>query len=257
MESDIETDIRFFYNASLDKYAAPPNGMSYNQFLISNKHRILRINHTASVLMPGTLGSQPTAGLQPLPTGQPAQQLAQPAQQPTQPAVQLAPVPLPTQALTPQPSSSVAAAAANSHETPRSRLQYGPPHISFAHSLLPDLEDLETHSSRPSVQGTAARLESLRTSLRTARLTNNHKVIRDVAKEMKIAFDTDMISELFASNQWNVKKAGMLNLALHGIISVTDKRVEVLPEAVIDQTEKVTDEFVENDYNAEENNTKE
>ena len=65
-----------------------------------------------------------------------------------------------------------------------------------------------------------------------------------------------MISELFASNQWNVKKAGMLNLALHGIISVTDKRVEVLPEAVIDQTEKVTDEFFENDYNAEENNTK-
>ena len=49
----------------------------------------------------------------------------------------------------------------------------------------------------------------------------------------------------------------MLNLALHGIISLTDKRVQVSPEPVIDhQTERVTDEFVESD-NVEENNTKE
>ena len=37
---------------------------------------------------------------------------------------------------------------------------------------------------------------------------------------------------------------------------MTDKRVEVLSEEVIDQTDKVTEEFVEKDYNAEENITK-
>ena len=189
--------------------------------------------------------------------GQPAQLPAQPAQQATQPAVQLAPVQLPTQALTPQPSFSVAAAAANGYDTPRSRLQYGPPHVSFPRSLLPAMEDLENHSSRPSVQGTEARLELLRSSLRTARQTANCKIIRDLAKEVNITLDTDMISELFASGQWNAKKAGMMNLALQGIISVTDKRVEVLSEEVIDQTDKVPEEFVEKDYNAEENNKKE
>ena len=210
------------------------------------------------ILMPGTLGSQPTAGLQQLPTGQPAQQLSQPAQQPTQPAV--APVPLPTQALAPQSSSSVtaaaatAAAAATGYQTPRSRLQYGPPHVSFGRSLLPALEDLE--NSRPSIQGTAARLESLRISLRTARVTSNCKIVRDLAKEVNLTIDTDMISELFVSTPWNVKKAGMLNLALHGIISVTDKRVEVL-ESATDETEDVIDEFHESDYIAEKETTKE
>jgi hypothetical protein len=130
-------------------------------------------------------------------------------------------------------------------------LQYGPPQ-SFARRLLPDLEHL-IHTSRPSVQGSAARLDSLT----TARLTNNHRIIKDVATEMKMTFDTDMLSEIFASHQWNVKKAGMLNLALHGIISLTDKRMQVSPEPVIDhQTERVTEEFLESD-NAEENNTKE
>jgi hypothetical protein len=41
---------------------------------------------------------------------------------------------------------------------------------------------------------------------------------------------------------------------LHGIISLNDKRVQVSPEP--DQTERVTDDFLESD-NIEENNTKE
>ena len=66
-----------------------------------------------------------------------------------------------------------------------------------------------------------------------------------------------MISELFTSHQWNVKKVGMLDLALHGIISVTDKRVEVLPETATDETEDVIDEFHETEYIAEKDTTKE
>ena len=127
-------------------------------------------------------------------------------------------------------------------------MQFGPPQ-SFACRLLPDLEHL-VPTSRPSIQGSVARLDYLT----TARLTNNHRIIKDVATEMKVTFDTDMLSEIFASHTWNAKKAGMLNLALHGIISLTDKRVQVSPEP--DQTERVTDDFLESD-NAEENNTKE
>ena len=48
----------------------------------------------------------------------------------------------------------------------------------------------------------------------------------------------------------------MLNLALHGIISVTDKRVEVI-ESATDETEDVIDEFHENDYIPEKETTKE
>ena len=74
---------------------------------------------------------------------------------------------------------------------------------------------------------------------------------------MNVSLDTDMISEIFSSPSWNAKKAGLLNLAMHGIISVSDKRVEVLPEADIIDKEKVTDELIEEDWNAEENTTNE
>ena len=247
----METDIQFFYNASLDKYATSPDGHSYNQFLNTHKNQILRINHTASVLMPGTLGPAPPTGL-PAPTGQPAQQLAQPAQQPTQPAEQLAPAPPPARAVTPQSSHfSAAAAAAPCYETPRSRSTYGPPHISFARSLLPVMENLESNSPRCSVQGAAARLDLLRTT----RLTNNCKVIKEIASDKGISLDTTLLSEMFSS-PWNAKKTALLSLAMNGIIAINDIRST---EAVIVDKEKVTDDLVEEDWdpNAEENNTTE
>ena len=115
------------------------------------------------------------------------------------------------------------------------------------------MENLEPNSPRCSVQGAATRLDILRTT----RLTNNCKVIKEIASDMNVSLDTDMISEIFTSPQWNAKKAGMLNLAMHGIISIIDKRVEVLPEADIIDTEKVTDELTEKEWNAEEDTTKE
>jgi hypothetical protein len=54
-----ETDIRFFYNASLDKFETSPHGQSYNQFLDSYKDQILDINHVNAVQMPGSC-STPT-----------------------------------------------------------------------------------------------------------------------------------------------------------------------------------------------------
>ena len=44
-----ETNIRFFYNASLDKYATSPSGQSYRQFLDSHKDQIFDINHANAV----------------------------------------------------------------------------------------------------------------------------------------------------------------------------------------------------------------
>jgi hypothetical protein len=84
-------------------------------------------------------------------------------------------------------------------------MQFGPPQ-SFACRLLPDLENL-VPTSRPSIQGSVARLDYLT----TARLTNNHRIIQDVATEMEVTFDTDMLSKIFASHTWNAKNAGMLN----------------------------------------------
>ena len=202
--------------------------------------------------MPGT-GSQSPAGLQPPPNGQPVQQTTQPAAQP-------AAAPNLSQTLASQTSSSVTAPAASSaaaasaaaaataavasgYDTPRSRLLFGPPPGTFGRTLLPTLEDLE--NSRPSVQGSRARLESLRASLRTARQTSNCSIIRDLAKEVDLTIDTTMLSELFISNTWNIKKVGMMNLALLGIIPVTDKRVE---EAATDETEDVEDELHETEY---------
>jgi hypothetical protein len=212
--SNIETDIRFFYNDSLDKYASSPSGMSYNQFL----------NRYASVLgsqvpMPGIIGSQPI-----LPGQPPA----------------LAPVPLPPpqplslQALSLQTSSSVD----NTHETPRSREQFGP-----ARRLYPDLEHL-IPTSRPSIQGSVARLDYLT----TARLTKNHRIIQDVATEMEVTFDTDMLKKELKKN------TSLYYMMLHGVIPLTDKRVQLSTEP--DQTEGVTNDLLESD-NIEENSTKE
>jgi hypothetical protein len=54
MECGVETDINFYYNATLDAFASPPTGMTYSQFLHRNKHRILHSNkHPALVVVTG------------------------------------------------------------------------------------------------------------------------------------------------------------------------------------------------------------
>ena len=192
MESNIETEIRFFYNDSLDKYSSA--GMSYSQFL----------NRYASVL-----GSRvPVPEILP---GQPPS-LAPVAQPPPQPSLH--------QDLSLQTSTSVASA----HETPRSRPR----------RLYPDLEDLNLTTSRPSVQGPIARLG-----------TKNHRIIQDVAAEMEVTFDTDMLKKELKKN------TSLYYMMLHGVIPLIDKRVQEQ-----DQTEEVTNNILDSD-NVEENSTRE
>ena len=116
-------------------------------------------------------------------------------------------------------------------------MQFGPQPQSFARRLNPEMEPL-VPSSRPSIQGSVACLDYLT----TARLTKNHRIIQDIATEMEVTFDTYMLSEIFAANTWNTKNAGMLNLVLHGVISLDDKRVQLSPELI--QTEGVTNSLL-------------
>jgi hypothetical protein len=200
--SNIETEIRFFYNDSLDKYSS--SGMSYNQFL----------NRYASVLgsrvpVPEILpGQPPTLAPVPLPPPQPS--LHQPS----------------LQALSLQTSSSVD----STHETPRSHEQFGP-----VRRLYPDLEHLIT--SRPSIQGSVARLG-----------TKNHRIIQDVAAEMEVTFDTDMLKKELKKN------TSLYYMMLHGVIPLIDKRVQLSTEQ--DQTEEVTNNLLDSD-NVGENSTRE
>jgi hypothetical protein len=201
MESNIETEFRFYYNDSLDKYSS--DGMSYSHFL----------NRYASVIgsrvpLPEILPGQPPS-LAPVALPPPQPSLHQPS----------------LQALSLQTSTSVASA----HETPRSHEQFRP-----VRRLYPDLEDLNLTTSRPSVQGPIARLG-----------TKNHRIIQDVAEEMEVKFDTDMLKKELKKN------TSLYYMMLHGVIPLIDKRVQEQ-----DQTEEVTNNILDSE-NVDENSTRE
>ena len=106
-------------------------------------------------------------------------------------------VAVPTVDLT-QPSGSSLASGSNVLTTPRAG----------QHSrLYPDLEALNlTPHSRPSVHSHIARLK-------------NHKVIQEIADDMRISFSTDMLKKEMKKNP------SLLSLCLHGIIPIVDNRV--------------------------------
>ena len=250
MQCDVETDIHFYYNATLDTFASPPTGMTYTQFLFRNKHRILHHNNhpaNSSASVSPAPGSQFQAGVQQPTSGQQVQQLDQAAAQHTA-------APGPSQTIPPPPSiapaASTAAAvnvAADEYETPRASLRFGPQSTTIGRSLFPQLDDPE--DSRPPLTATATRLESLKIAMLSSRAQNNQRIIRDLAQVVNLKVDTDQISDLFTSQPtWNVKKVGMLTLALFGIITVTDKRSEVSAEKPDGATENQVDDFQENDY---------
>ena len=145
--------------------------------------------------------------------------------------------------------------AADAYDTPRSRLRFGPPPTTIGRSLFPQLEDPE--NSRPPITGTSARLESLKIALLSSIAQNNQRIIRELAQGVNLKIDTDMISDLFTSQPWNVKKVGMLSLALHRIVAVTDKRSEVSPEKSDDETEDQIDDFQESEFEPENEPAKE
>ena len=74
---------------------------------------------------------------------------------------------------------------------------------------------------------------------------------------MNLSIDTDMIDNLFTSKHWNIQKFGMLSLALHGVIAVTDRRLVLSPEKSVDETEDHTEDFRESELSAENDAAKE
>ena len=63
MNCEVGSGIFFYYNATLDKYACPPTGMSYSKFLNRYKNKIVFYNNCPASASPAT-GSQFSAEAQ-------------------------------------------------------------------------------------------------------------------------------------------------------------------------------------------------
>ena len=72
-----------------------------------------------------------------------------------------------------------------------------------------------------------------------------------------MSIDSDMIEDLFTTKAWNITKYGLLSLAVHGLIPVIDKRLNLSPEHSEDETEfQTTDDIIGSDLSKENDTTK-
>jgi hypothetical protein len=56
----------------------------------------------------------------------------------------------------------------------------------------------------------------------------NLKIVKEIAASEKFTADSDMIQEMFntkSSGKWNINRYGILDLALRGVIPITDRRI--------------------------------
>ena len=123
--------------------------------------------------------------------------------------------------------------------------------------MLPIIETLDSVTSpRYFVSGAAARLDLGATT----RLTHNYRVIKEIAADKNVSLDTDLLAKMCISPSWNIKNSVLLNLAVNGIISISDNRVAtVSTEGDTVDKEIVTDKTIDQDWevNTEENATNE
>jgi hypothetical protein len=86
-------------------------------------------------------------------------------------------------------------------------------------------------SKRPAINGSITRLEYLQQTQQA----KNNLMIQEIADERNIKCDTDMLVKMFNAATWNSKNTGMINMLMHGIIALEDKRVQPpTPELVQD-----------------------
>ena len=249
MQCDVGTGINFYYNATLDKYASPPSGMTYSQFLNRNKSKIVFYNNYPASASPAS-GSQFPAEVQQPTSGQQVQQL-------DQAAAQLTAAPGPSHTFPPPPAASTTAegnVAIDAFDTPR-RLRYGPPPSTIGRSLFPHLDYPENSGSPFSV--TAAHLESLKYRALSSRSQHNQRIIRELTQTFNLQVDTTQLTDLFSQTTWNIKKVGLMNLALFGILTVTDNRSEESGETTDNTISDLVDEFGEQDYESGKDREKE
>ena len=100
-------------------------------------------------------------------------------------------------------------------------------------------------SPRYSITGATARLDLGATT----RLQHNYRVIKEVAAEKNVSLDTDLLTKMFVSPTWNIRNSVLLNLAINGIISISDNRVAtVSTEADTVDKEIVTDQTIDQEW---------
>jgi hypothetical protein len=53
-------------------------------------------------------------------------------------------------------------------------------------------------------------------------------VIKEIAADENVSLDTDLLAKLFTSSTWTIKNSVLLNLAINGMINITDNRVATI-----------------------------
>ena len=53
-------------------------------------------------------------------------------------------------------------------------------------------------------------------------------MIKEIAADKNVSLDTDLLAKLFTSSTWNTRNSVLLNLAINGMISITDNRVATI-----------------------------
>jgi hypothetical protein len=77
-------------------------------------------------------------------------------------------------------------------------------------------------SKRPAINGYITRLEYLQQTQQA----KNNLTIQEIADEMNIKCDTDMLVKMFNAATWNSKNKGMINMLMHEIIALEDKHIQ-------------------------------
>jgi hypothetical protein len=84
-------------------------------------------------------------------------------------------------------------------------------------------------SKRPAINGSITHLDYLQQT----RQAKNNLMIQEIADEMDIKCDTDMLITIFTASTWNNKNVGMINMLMHGVIALEDKREQPPPPELI------------------------
>ena len=188
------TKFEFHYNSTHDCYATSPNGHTYSMFLSQYGNKITSVKALSAVNNTATV---------PIPPGQPQSPYQQPPPSPSHPSIPVGTAP---------PVSF----------TPH-RTHAGP------HSLTDRRDSARRHIFEEQNIRSRHSSDTVREDTRTTRLSRtNLKIVKEIAAYEQFTANTDMIQEMFQTpGKWNINRYGILDLALRGVIPITDKRVHL------------------------------
>ena len=195
------TKIEFHYNATRDCFATSPSGHNYAMFIDRHGNKITSVKAQCAVQNTATFSVPPPAGLPRSPFHQPPP--------PTIPSEPLEGAPESAAAFTPRRTYAGPHDVTDRRDTARRHI-FGDPNV----------VQRSRHSS-----------DTVKDDQKTTRLCRtNMKIIKEIAAAEKFSCDTDLIEEMFhtrTSNAWNISRYGILDLALRGVIPITDNRIDL------------------------------